>query len=325
MRLRMACISSGVKRGSSPVPIMRREISKKSTASSPPAPPAPIWTTCGRLSATPASFSQTSCRKRYSRVPGAGAARHARRRAVGDPGQLLQDVLLETVLEDLRRRGAAHGPDVECLGFEQRGVGVGRALGLDHPLARAGVGPVRLALSSGVDLGLVGRDLGAYRGARLAQRSQLPPQLALVLLLAQPELVLVGVGLLRDPDHLGGGEVHPVLLAGGLCVGDVGVGEADRRQELLVERVEELLGALADEVVDVLGPLLVDKRPRDLAYGVLELVRETLDAADGKDELGRVLDPELQEQVDARVYPARRRGLPGRRVARGPPGPVGGG
>ena len=76
-------------------------------------------------------------------------------------------------------------------------------------------------------------------------------------------------------------------------MGDVRVREAHRREELLVEGVEELLGALPDEVVDVLGPLLVDKGPRNLADRVLQLVREPLDPAYSEDELGGVLDPEL--------------------------------
>src|SRR5918995_2374633 len=67
----IACMSSGVNRGSPPVPIIRREISRKSTASSPPM--APICTTCGSLSATAASLSRTSCWKRYSRISGAAA------------------------------------------------------------------------------------------------------------------------------------------------------------------------------------------------------------------------------------------------------------
>src|SRR5215211_1696771 len=62
----IACMSSGVNRGSPPVPIIRREISRKSTASSPSM--APICTTCGSLSATAASLSRTSCWKRYSRI-----------------------------------------------------------------------------------------------------------------------------------------------------------------------------------------------------------------------------------------------------------------
>ena len=72
----MACMSSGVKSGSLPVPIMRREICRKSTASSPPW--SPIWTTCGSLSATAASRSRTSCWKRYSRISGAAALLTAR-------------------------------------------------------------------------------------------------------------------------------------------------------------------------------------------------------------------------------------------------------
>jgi hypothetical protein len=67
----IACMSSGVNRGSPPVPIIRREICRKSTASSPSM--APIWTTCGNLSATAASLSRTSCWKRYSRISGAAA------------------------------------------------------------------------------------------------------------------------------------------------------------------------------------------------------------------------------------------------------------
>src|SRR5918993_1219650 len=66
----IACMSSGVNRGSPPVPIIRREISRKSTASS---PVAPNCTTCGSLSATLASLSSTSCWKRYSRISGAAA------------------------------------------------------------------------------------------------------------------------------------------------------------------------------------------------------------------------------------------------------------
>jgi hypothetical protein len=79
---------------------------------------------------------------------------------------------------------------------------------------------------------------------------------------------------------------------------------------------------LSHEVVDVFGALLVDKGPRHLAYGVLQLVREPLDPAHRKDELGRVLYLELQEEVHARVHPAGRRGLPDGRVVGVLPGGV---
>ena len=39
------------------------------------------------------------------------------------------------------------------------------------------------------------------------------------------------------------------------------------------------------------------------------------DPADREDELSELLDSELQKEVYARVYPARRRGLPDGRIA----------
>ena len=90
------------------------------------------------------------------------------RQPVRDRGEPLQNVLLEAVLQDLRRGGAADGPDIQRLGLEQRGVRVRLALGLDHPFAGAGVGAVGLTFAGGVDLGLVGCYLGADRRARLA-------------------------------------------------------------------------------------------------------------------------------------------------------------
>ena len=57
---------------------------------------------------------------------------------------------------------------------------------------------------------------------------------------------------------------------------DIRVHEAYRWQELLVQGVEELLGALPYQVVDILGALLIDQGPSRLAYGVLQLVRDPL-------------------------------------------------
>ena len=79
------------------------------------------------------------------------------------------------------------------------------------------------------DLRLVTSDVGLDFRQGFFQSGQFFVQLALILLFAQFEFVLVVVGFFGYTHNFGRGQVHPVLLASRFGVGNIGIDKTHRR------------------------------------------------------------------------------------------------